>query len=362
MLAALLGAVLGTAGTLLVVVSTGALDAVGPLRAPLVEASAGGPANAVVAVAEAVTPSVVRIDVVAPGGLGNAAAGSPSGIGSGVIYRSDGYILTNHHVVDQDGSLRVRFADGETATGEVIGSDPLNDLAVVAVERTGLPVVNLRGEPPLRPGETAIAIGSPFGLEASVTAGVVSAVNRELAVPPRLADGESLFIPAVVQTDAAINPGNSGGALVDASGRLVGINTAIFSESGGSQGVGFAIPIASAVTSADQLIEQGFVRHPFLGVTGQDMTSEMARRLGFDAPTGAVVADVVADSGADRGGLREGDVVIALNGAPVESMTDLIVAVRAFAPGDTITVLVVRDDEERRLDVTLGERPVDDLG
>lgn len=359
--AGIIGAIIGTLGTWLALQWTGAVDVAGaPAPAPVFQTrvgeQAGSDGNVAVAVAEAVTPSVVRIDVSRRGAT-SLGADAPAGIGSGVIYRADGYILTNHHVVQQGGALEVRFADGRTARGEVIGSDPLNDLAVVAVDRRGLPAVTLRSDPPLRVGETAIAIGSPFGLEASVTAGVVSAVNRQLAVPAEITGDEPLFIPAVVQTDAAINPGNSGGALVDADGRLVGINTAIFSESGGSQGVGFAIPVRSAAASAEELIEHGVVRHAFLGVSGQDVTRDMARRLRLDRPQGALLDVVVDGSGAARAGLEPGDVVTAVDGEPIADMAALIVAVRAYAPGDTVTVTVNREGQARDVDVALSERP-----
>ncbi|MDX1621717.1 MAG: trypsin-like peptidase domain-containing protein [Nitriliruptorales bacterium] len=352
LIAAVIGAVLGTAGTLALVRTAPAFQAGPATTAPTVEVVDGDFRSVVPAVAQAVTPSVVRIDVLAstPG----VAALRGAGVGSGVIYRSDGYILTNNHVVAQGEGVEVKLADGSVLEAEIVGTDPLNDLAVVKVDATGLPAINLRSEPVVV-GETAIAIGSPFGLDASVTAGVISAVNRELSVPGDEDGSGGVFIPAVVQTDAAINPGNSGGALVDANGRLIGINTAILSGSGGSQGVGFAIPVEQARATADQLIEQGFVRHPFLGIGGRDLTREEAQRLGTD--DGAVIEQVVEDSGAADAGLEEGDVIVALNGQEITDMTDLIVEIRSYEPGDTVTVTVLRGGQEVTVDVELGERP-----
>ncbi len=354
---ALVGAVIGTAGTLAVLRATPAFDGAGTLRAPVVQVAGEQERGSVVsAVARAVTPSVVRIDIITQGGggVGIGTLEQEAGLGSGVIYRSDGYILTNNHVVEEADVLRVRLSDGETHDAEVVGTDPLNDLAVLRIDRDGLPAVNIREKPPLVVGETAIAIGSPFGLDASVTAGVVSAVNREIQVPGQ---NGALVIPAVVQTDAAINPGNSGGALVDAEGRLIGINTAILSGSGGSQGVGFAIPVDQAVASAEELVEKGYVEHPLLGITGTDVPREMAQRLGLGQQEGALVDSVQEGTGAAAGGVQPDDVILSLNGTPIESMSDLVLRIRRLSPGDTVELEVLRDGNRQTLSVTLGERP-----
>ena len=247
----------------------------------------------------------------------------------------------------------MKLADGQEFDAEVVGTDPLNDLAVLRIQATGLPAVNIREDAPIV-GETAIAIGSPFGLDASVTAGVVSAVGRDIQVP----DGATVsVISAVIQTDAAINPGNSGGALVDAQGRLLGVNSAILTTTGGSQGVGFAIPVAQAVISAEQLIETGVVRHAFLGVSGDDVTREVADRFGLDEPKGALLGSIEAGSGAADAGLQTDDIIVEVEGDPIDSMTDLVVAVRQFQPGDTVEVVYLRDGQRRTASVTLGERP-----
>jgi S1-C subfamily serine protease len=316
----------------------------------------GEASSNVPAVAEAVTPSVVRIDV--PGGVPG--AGGPGGgqpaLGSGVIYRSDGYVITNNHVIGDAEEVMVRLASGDVLDAEVVGTDPLNDLAVVRVDRDGLPAINVRGEDDnLLVGETVIAIGSPFGLDASVTTGIISGLNRDLQVP----DDEGLVnsIPAVIQTDAAINPGNSGGALVDGEGRLVGINTAILSRTGGNQGVGFAVPGEQAVTSAEQIIDQGFVRHPLLGISGIDVSPEVAEEFGLDASQGAVVDAVQEGTGAEEAGVRPGDIITAVDGETLATMAELVAEVRSRAPGDEVELTLVRDGEELELSVTLSERP-----
>ena len=352
---ALIGAVLGTAGTLAVLRATPAFDRVagGSVQAPIVTTGSGSVNSVVPAVAQAVTPSVVRIDILTDEGEGLERVTRSVGLGSGVIYRSDGFIITNNHVVEDADGFRVRFSSGDAIDAELVGTDPLTDLAVLRVDRTGLPAINIREEAVVV-GETAIAIGSPFGLDASVTAGVVSALNRDIQVP----DGETaLVIPAVIQTDAAINPGNSGGALVDANGQLIGINTAILTGSGGSQGVGFAIPSPQAIASADELIAVGFVRHPFLGISGVDVSPEVAARFGLETREGAVVDSVQPGSGAADAGLEANDIIVALDGEPIRSMSDLVVTLRDYDPGDTVTLDILRDGDELRVDVTLGERP-----
>jgi S1-C subfamily serine protease len=353
LLAALLGAAIGT-GTTLAVLSPD--DTTGTVTAPSIEVN-GEQASIVPAVAQAVTPSVVRIDI--EGGIGASplAPGGAPALGSGVIYRSDGYILTNHHVIDGAEAVRVRLSSGDILDAEVIGSDALNDLAVLRVDRSGLPAVNVRSpDEPLIVGETVVAIGSPFGLDASVTTGIISALNREIAVD-EAEEGGRLVIPSVIQTDAAINPGNSGGALVDARGRLVGINTAILTRSGASQGVGFAVSAEQAIASADQLIEEGFVRHPLLGIAGIDVSPEVAEEFGLEASRGAVVDSVQEGTGAAEAGMRPGDIIVGIDGEPLATMSELVAEVRRRAPGDQLTLTVIRDGEELEVDVTLGERP-----
>jgi S1-C subfamily serine protease len=362
----LAGAAGGVAGAVLAVLALGALGvidvdlpgvpstpaAVDPSpvadagRVPLPDPGAG--AAVIPDVADRVLPTVVRINV--SGAVDLAGAGA---LGSGVIYRSDGYIITNHHVIEGAAAVEVLLANGDRLEAEIVGSDVLNDLAVLRVQRDGLPAIDLRPDTePLRVGETVVAIGSPFGLDATVTSGIISALNRDLRVPP-----SNDIIPAVIQTDAAINPGNSGGALVDLQGRLVGINTAIVSRTGASQGVGFAVSVQQAVVSSDQLIAQGFVRYPLLGITGTDVSAEVAQAFGLANRRGAVVDTVQSGSGADEGGMRVGDVIVAVDGVPLRSMSDLVAEVRRRVPGATVVFDVLRDAAPVRIEVVLGERP-----
>ncbi|MFO7778688.1 MAG: trypsin-like peptidase domain-containing protein [Nitriliruptoraceae bacterium] len=364
----MLGAVIGTGGTLL------ATDALPRDPAPeQVEEAAGDPdlpatvsapsieplseSSIVPAVAEAVTPSVVRIDVRAGEEEGSGPAGQ-SGLGSGVIYRSDGYIITNHHVIENANSVEVRLASGDVLEAEVIGSDELNDIAVVKVDAEDLPAINLRSaDEPLLVGETVIAIGSPFGLDASVTAGVISALDREIRLD-EVGPGQGVrTIPSIVQTDAAINPGNSGGALVDAQGRLVGINTAILTRSGASQGVGFAVPGDQAVDSSEQLIDQGFVRHPLLGIAGQDVSAEVADELDLPARRGAIIESVQPGTGAADADLRPGDVIVSVDDEPLVTMSQLVAEVRERDPGDVVVLEIFRDGDLVDVEVELGELP-----
>lgn len=358
--AALFGAVLGTTATLAIMLPQDVADEPGNPSQPSADISApsievvGEDGGIVPAVAEAVTPSVVTVDVGGP-----EAGPRPTSLGSGVIYTSDGYIITNHHVIeaalDEEIPVTVRLASGDILEAEIIGSDELNDLAVVKVDRDGLPAINFRpDDEPLRVGETVIAVGSPFGLETSVTAGIISALNRQLRIDEV---GTGLVIPSVIQTDAAINPGNSGGALVDAEGRLVGINTAIMSQTGTGQGVGFAVSFEQTRTSADQLIEQGFVRHPLLGIAGQDVTPDLADELDLPASRGAVIEEVQPDTGASDVDLRPGDVIVEFDGEPLATMDQLVAEVRRMAPGDEVDLVIIREGERMELSVTLSERP-----
>ncbi len=328
-----------------------ALPSPAPDRVPLPQPGPG--ASVIPDVADRVLPSVVRINT--SGAVDVTGAGA---LGSGVIYRSDGYIVTNHHVIEGASAVEVLLSDGDRYAAEIVGSDELNDLAVLRIERDGLPAIDLRpADEPVRVGETVVAIGSPFGLDATVTSGIISALNRDLRIP-----SSPDVIPAVIQTDAAINPGNSGGALVDLQGRLVGINTAIVSRTGVNEGVGFAVPVRQAIVSSDQLIEQGFVRYPLLGITGTDINAEVAAAFGLPNRRGAVVDSVQTGSGAEVGGMRSGDVIVAVDGLPLRSMSDLVAEVRRRAPGMTVTFDVLRRTgagsvEPLTIEALLGERP-----
>jgi putative serine protease PepD len=320
-------------------------------RPPLPDPGSG--ASVIPDVADRVLPSVVRINV-----RGSVDMTGTGALGSGVVYRADGYIITNEHVISGSSAVEVLLSNGDRYAAEVVGVDALNDLALLRIDAQGLVPIDLRpSDEPVRVGETVVAIGSPFGLDATVTSGIISALNRDLRLP-----STAEVIPAVIQTDAAINPGNSGGALVDLQGRLVGINTAIMSRSGQNEGVGFAVPVRQAIVSSDQLIEQGFVRYPLLGITGTDINAEVQAAFGLNNRRGAVVDTVQPGSGAAAGGLRPGDVILTVDGLQLRSMSDLVAEVRRRAPGMTVTFEVLRRDgtgliERVTIDAVLGERP-----
>jgi S1-C subfamily serine protease len=286
----------------------------------------------IAAVAKALLPSVVQIE-------------TGQGLGSGVIYDKNGYILTAAHVVEGAGDqVTVRLADGTKLTGRVVGTDAGTDIGVVKVDRNNVQPAALALKVQLQVGQTAVAIGSPFGLEGSVTSGVVSAVNRSL--PAGRGGSGSVF--EVIQTDAPINPGNSGGALADRQGRVIGINDSIQSESGGNEGVGFAVPIDIAAASATRIVQGKSTASGYLGVGGTDPTLGRA---------GALINEVVSGSPAEKAGLQVGDLVVAVNGKQVQSMDDLAAQVRLLGPGQRATLTVVRGGKEQTVTATLTNRP-----
>ena len=289
------------------------------------------------AIAASVLPSVARIDVPGPG----------QASGSAVVLRDDGYLVTNAHVVGDATDVQVTFGDGRAREAEVVGTAAFTDLAVVRVDETDLPAATFTEDTP-SVGALTVAIGSPFGLDATVTSGIVSALDRDLATA-------EVQLSGLIQTDAAINPGNSGGALVNRRGQVIGINTAILSSSQSNSGVGFAIPAGIVATISDKLIREGEVVPAFLGIQGEDVTPEVAER--FDTQAGAVVLRVYGDTPAADGGLQEGDVIVALEGNEVSSMVQLSSAIQRRDPGETVTLRVVRDGEERDLEIKLTERP-----
>jgi serine protease Do len=309
-------------------------------------------------IASQVGPSVVQINVDV---TQNTPFGpqSEEGVGSGVIYREDGYIVTNNHVVEGASALNVAFADGTTEPAEVVGRDPRTELAVIRVDRNDLPAARFNEDEDLVVGQLAVAIGSPSGFESTVTAGVISGIGREF--PVEFTGGDPTATSALtdlIQTDAAISPGNSGGALVDRAGEIIGINVAYLPPSEtGAVNIGFAIPSDTAVSVADQLIETGEVSSAYLGVRTTDLSPEDAERFDLPVQSGAIVKTVEPGSGADAAGMRRGDIIVALGDAQVEGTGDLLGALRDYRPGDTVEVAVVRDGEEQTLNATLGERP-----
>lgn len=268
-------------------------------------------------------------------------------LGSGVIVAQDGYILTNYHVVKGAEEIKVILYDKREFKGKVAGFDSKTDLAVVKINAEALPALKLGESSRLKAGDIVLAIGNPFGLNQTITMGIVSAVGRSNI---GLSDFEDF-----IQTDAAINPGNSGGALVNTNGELVGINTAIFSTSGGYMGIGFAIPSDMAKSVMESILKYGKVIRGWLGVSIQTLTPELEKSLGLKVNEGALVADVMKDSPADKGGLKRGDVITEFNGKRVEDSTILRNMVAASAPGTTVELKVARDGKELPLTVTLGE-------
>jgi len=270
-------------------------------------------------------------------------------LGSGIIVTSDGYILTNNHVVDGAEEVKVRFGEPEREfVATVVGRDADTDVAVLKIDATGLPTAVLGDSDQLQVGDMVLAIGDPFGIGAAVTHGIVSALARNT----------NLNIEAFedfIQTDAPINPGNSGGALLDAKGRVVGINTAILSHSGGSNGVGFAIPINLVRSVAEQLVSTGKVERGFLGVNLEPLTPDLAAQFGTG--TGALVTDVTPGKPADKAGLKSGDIITTLNGKVVENPNHLQLAVISLPPGTEVTIGYLRDGKEATVNVKLDVRP-----
>ncbi|MBS6360194.1 Do family serine endopeptidase [Burkholderia sp.] len=272
-----------------------------------------------------------------------------SNLGSGVIVSPEGYILTNQHVVDGADQIEVALADGRTATAKVIGIDPETDLAVLKINLPDLPTITLGRADQARVGDVVLAIGNPFGVGQTVTMGIISALGRNHL-------GINTF-ENFIQTDAPINPGNSGGALVDVNGNLLGINTAIYSRSGGSLGIGFAIPVSTARTVLESIITTGSVTRGWIGVEPQDVTPEIAESFGLQQKSGAIVAGVLQGGPADKAGIRPGDILVSVNGEDIGDTTKLLNVVAQIKPGATAKVHVVRKGKELNLNVVIGKRP-----
>lgn len=270
-------------------------------------------------------------------------------LGSGVIVRGDGYILTNFHVIEAADAIQVALYDGRQAKAEVVGADPDSDLAVLKIQLPNLASITFNGNHELKVGDVVLAIGNPFGVGQTTTLGIVSALGRN-----RL--GINTY-ENFIQTDAAINPGNSGGALVDASGRLVGINTAIYSESGGSLGIGFAIPAKTAHTIMEQIIATGSVTRGWLGLEPQDITPELARAFKLKQSVGVIVADVLRNGPAWKGGVRVGDIVLKINDQLVEDSQGFLNQIAPLEPGAGVDLSVLRSGKPLHIQVRIGTRP-----
>ena len=338
-------------------------DAAGGLPSSSAQAAPvemGGSANEIsaarntpaVRVAKAVGPTVVGITnkAVARDWFNNPV--ETEGVGSGVIFRQDGYIVTNYHVVSGAKELIVSLADGRSLQGKLIGADELTDIAVVKVDANDLPTAVFGDSNDILVGEPAIAIGNPLGLEfrGSVTVGVVSALNRTLELSDRRVK--------LIQTDAAINPGNSGGALVNADGLIIGINSAKLAASG-VEGMGFAIPINTVQTIVDELMDKGYVARPYLGVSVFD--PETAARYGYqlNIDKGVYIFRVTLGGAADKAGLQRGDIILKINGTEVNTVTDVRNAVADHKVGDTVQLTYDRNGSEQTVNVTLEEMPQD---
>jgi len=274
-----------------------------------------------------------------------------AGLASGVIVSSDGYIITNYHVVKDADEIKVTLTDKREFSGKVIGSDAKTEISVVKIEATGLSAMQWGDSDALRVGEIVLAVGNPFGLNQTVTMGIVSATGRANV---GIADYEDF-----IQTDAAINPGNSGGALVNVKGQLVGINTAIFSTSGGYQGIGFAIPSNMVKSIMDSLVKKGKVVRGWLGVSIQRITPELAKQFNLSGENGALVSDIVENSPAEKAGLKRGDVIVEYDGKSTDDPNQLRNMVANTLPGEERTIKVLRDNKMITLKVTMGELPAE---
>ncbi|MBI3230680.1 MAG: Do family serine endopeptidase [Burkholderiales bacterium] len=273
-----------------------------------------------------------------------------SSLGSGVIVSAQGYILTNNHVVEAADEIEVALADGRKASATIVGTDPETDLAVIKINMQNLPAITLGHSETAHVGDVVLAIGNPFGVGQTVTMGIVSALGRNHL-------GINAF-ENFIQTDAAINPGNSGGALIDTQGNLLGINSAIYSRSGGSLGIGFAIPTTTVKMVMESIIKSGHVVRGWIGVEPQDITPELAESFGLVQKSGAIIAGVLKNGPADKAGVRPGDILLAVEGKPVGDTTEMLNLIAQLTPGSKAKISVLRKSEKVALEVLIGKRPI----
>ena len=281
--------------------------------------------------------------------FGQQGSQSQSGLGSGVIMSADGYVLTNNHVVQEADHIEAVLADGRRANARVIGADPESDLAVLKIDLPDLPVMTPSDSDRIEVGDRVLAIGNPFGVGQTVTSGIVSALGRDQL-------GINTF-ENFIQTDAAINPGNSGGALTDEQGRLLGINTAIYSRSGGSLGIGFAIPVNVARQALQDIVQNGRVVRGWIGVESTALTPELAENLGAASAQGVIITGVLNGGPAARAGMRPGDVVTLINGRPVRTVAELRAGITALRPGTAATFTALRQGQNVEMQLVPGQRP-----
>ena len=272
-----------------------------------------------------------------------------SSLGSGVIVSESGYVLTNYHVIEGADEIQVAVRDGRSAEAVIAGTDPESDLAVLKIDLNKLPTMTFANSDDLRVGDVVLAIGNPFGVGQTVTMGIVSATGRD-----RL--GINVF-ENFIQTDAAINPGNSGGALINPYGHLVGINTAIFSRSGGYQGIGFAIPVSSAIDVMQQIIQTGHVTRGWLGVEVQDITPQLAESFGLKDTTGVIVAGILRNGPAAEAGLQPGDIIKEIQGEAMRDSRDVMNTIAKAAPGDKVKIIILHQGKKAETLATVGKRP-----
>ncbi len=270
-------------------------------------------------------------------------------LGSGVIVSAEGYILTNSHVVEAANEIEVALADGRKAVAKLVGADPETDLAVIKIDLPDLPSITLGRIDNARVGDVVLAIGNPFGVGQTVTMGIVSALGRNHL-------GINTF-ENFIQTDAAINPGNSGGALVDIEGNLLGINTAIYSRSGGSLGIGFAIPVTTVKTVMEAIIKNGHVVRGWIGVEPQDITPELAENFGLKQRSGTIIAGVLKGGPADKAGIKPGDILLVVDGQQVTDITAMLDLIAQLPPGKTVSMTILRQKKESTVELAVGKRP-----
>jgi serine protease Do len=360
------GLLAGLAGARFVMTGTLFGEPKNTARPPAITAPLPGD-EPVAAAAAAALPSVVNIDVAGSDsttGTSGLPQGHPdvpfTGQASGVAYKAapggGTYIITNDHVVADAKTITVTPPSGEPVAATLVGTDPDTDIAVLKIP-VSVPLLRLASSEKVVVGQMTVAIGSPYGLEHSVSSGVVSGLHRSL--PDSYGDTPAGVYPLVdvIQTDAAINPGNSGGALVDRTGSLIGIISAIYSESGSSAGIGFAVPAKSASRIADELIATGKARHPFLGVVGQTVDQALAKEKTLPVTEGALVVEITKNTGAAKAGIKPGDVIVSLDGTPIRSMDDLILQVRMTSVDQKVTVTLWRQGKKMDVPMTVGDKP-----
>ncbi len=272
-----------------------------------------------------------------------------SSLGSGVIVSAEGYILTNHHVVEAASEIQIALVDGRNARAKIIGSDPESDLAVLKIDLENLPSITIGNSESAKIGDIVLAIGNPFAVGQTVTMGIIGAKGRSQV-------GINTF-ENFIQTDAAINPGNSGGALTDTAGNLIGINTAIWSRTGGSLGIGFAIPVSAAIQIMKQIIETGSVTRGWLGVSMHDVTPELVESLKLKKLGGILITGVLKDGPADQAGIKPGDILQAVDGDEISNSAEVLNLVAALPPGRTVLLTIIRSQSEKSFKVTVGKRP-----